>query len=62
MGIMGLLSEYNQLQYLVEDIFRLFNLIALQKIESSNEIASELERIRKKYPEFNLGLHREKRV
>jgi len=56
---MGLLSEYNKLQGLVEDIFRLLNLIALQKIESSNEIASELERIRKKYPEFDLDSHRE---
>jgi len=52
-----LLSEYNKLQSLVEDMFRLFNLIALQKIETSNEIASELEKIRKKYPEFNLEPH-----
>lgn len=54
---MGKLSEYNKLQGLVEDIFRLLNLIALQKIENSNEIASELEKIRKKYPEFDLDLH-----
>jgi len=62
---MSSLSEYHKLQGLVEDMFGFLNLVALQKredsyksIENSNEIISELERIRKKHPEFDLEPHR----
>lgn len=50
-GKMGLLSAYSKLQGL-EDMLRLFNLMALRK-ELKKIIFLEIERICKKYPEFD---------